>query len=354
MIVVDYADAGIVLPPTRMEIIYVKRMHPEEIAMRNLFIEMCDNAVGDYDRKKIKAGSILGLLTRLRQESTTAHSMLMDRLEEKKQRRQQAKELKGKALDDAPEIKVVRQIEHLFGTLRLRPTVRTAWIELGPWMEDRNGTAGKRSSKMQKLVEVVKMMPKGCKMLVFSKFVSQLEIAKEALTEAGERTDIYDGSLNGQARTALLQTFENTPEFKTLLLSLGPSAKGLNLQCANFEVFLDVWWSPALEEQAHHRVVRMGQTKPTFIIRLLVEDSVDSSIIKLGHRKQAEAHSWKTGAELDISSAKKIDILRDWIKVVRLEGQSKTPQKQIIHNKHSSEDDEGISDDEDIEEEEED
>ncbi|KAK9702890.1 hypothetical protein K7432_011017, partial [Basidiobolus ranarum] len=90
------------------------------------------------------------------------------------------------------------------------------------------------------------------------------------------------------------------PETTVLLISLKCGALGLNLTCANRGILLDVWWKPALEEQAIDRVHRIGQELPVHVVRLTIEDTVEDRILKL----QQQPRQLAMGALGEIKSLK--------------------------------------------------
>lgn len=71
-----------------------------------------------------------------------------------------------------------------------------------------------------------------------------------------------------------------------LLVSLKCGSVGLNLTCANRVILLDVWWNPAVENQAIDRVHRFGQTKEVFVNRITILNSVEDRILALQQQKQ--------------------------------------------------------------------
>ncbi|KXS13648.1 hypothetical protein M427DRAFT_365954 [Gonapodya prolifera JEL478] len=50
---------------------------------------------------------------------------------------------------------------------------------------------------------------------------------------------------------------------------------------------LDVWWNPALEDQAIDRVHRIGHLKGVKVFRLTMANSVESRILALQRQKKA-------------------------------------------------------------------
>ncbi len=125
----------------------------------------------------------------------------------------------------------------------------------------------------------------GHKVLVFSQFVSMLDIIKEEL-EDRERPYSY---LTGQTknRHEVIGDFQESKEPKTFLLSLKAGGSGLNLTSASYVILYDPWWNPAVENQAIDRCHRIGQESKVNAYRLLMRDSVEEKIRVLQQQKSA-------------------------------------------------------------------
>ena len=123
----------------------------------------------------------------------------------------------------------------------------------------------------------------GHKVLVFSQFVSMLEIIKNRL-EAENRPLNY---LTGQTkdRRGEIEKFQTTKDPSVFLLSLKAGGAGLNLTSASYVVLYDPWWNPAVESQAIDRTHRIGQKNKVIAYRLLTKDSVEEKIRILQHQK---------------------------------------------------------------------
>ena len=48
---------------------------------------------------------------------------------------------------------------------------------------------------------------------------------------------------------------------------------------------LDLGWSEAVENQAFDRVHRLGQTRPVFVERLVIADTVEDRVLALQEKK---------------------------------------------------------------------
>ena len=90
------------------------------------------------------------------------------------------------------------------------------------------------------------------------------------------------------ARDAMLTVFRTT-SMPVLLVSLKSGSVGLNLTSASRVIMLDLWWNPAIEEQAIDRVHRIGQTRRVVVHKLTIKNSIDERIVKLQEQKREAA-----------------------------------------------------------------
>jgi len=73
------------------------------------------------------------------------------------------------------------------------------------------------------------------------------------------------------------------------LISLRAGGVGLNLTAADTVIHFDPWWNPAVENQATDRAHRIGQDKPVFVYKLIIENSIEEKIQKIQQNKAALA-----------------------------------------------------------------
>ena len=144
------------------------------------------------------------------------------------------------------------------------------------------GESGKLEQLRADLAEVVAHRRKA---IVFSQWVEPLEVLARQLAEFGPL--VYHGRVPPAHREQILRRFRDSSAYSLLLMSYGAGSVGLNLQCANYVFLFDRWWNPAVEEQAIHRVHRIGQKDPVIVTRYLVPDTVESRIAAILERKRA-------------------------------------------------------------------
>lgn len=72
-------------------------------------------------------------------------------------------------------------------------------------------------------------------------------------------------------RAATIEKFKGDPAVEIILVSLKAASLGLNLVAANYVVLLDLWWNPAVDEQAIDRAHRIGQTRVVHVARFTIK-----------------------------------------------------------------------------------
>lgn len=142
------------------------------------------------------------------------------------------------------------------------------------------------SAKMSALFYLLdQLKEEGHKVLVFSQFVSMLDIIRDRLEEEGRPYSYLTGQTKN--RQEVIEDFQTTDEAKVFLLSLKAGGSGLNLTAASYVVLYDPWWNPAVETQAIDRCHRIGQESKVIAYRLLVKDSIEEKIRLLQQQKRA-------------------------------------------------------------------
>jgi superfamily II DNA or RNA helicase len=141
----------------------------------------------------------------------------------------------------------------------------------------------------------------GHKVLVFSQFVSMLQIIKRAMDEDGVPYAYLDGSTKD--RQAVVDQFQREDGPPVFLISLKAGGSGLNLTAADTVIHFDPWWNPAVEDQATDRAHRIGQTKVVTMYRLIAKGTIEEKIFELAEKKRE-----LVGAVLseDVGGAKKL------------------------------------------------
>ncbi|MDG2122132.1 MAG: DEAD/DEAH box helicase, partial [Verrucomicrobiales bacterium] len=142
------------------------------------------------------------------------------------------------------------------------------------------------SAKMNALFYLLdQLKSEGHKVLVFSQFVTMLDLIKERLEEEKRPYEYLTGQTKN--RQEVIDRFQTSEDPTVFLLSLKAGGSGLNLTAASYVVLYDPWWNPAVENQAIDRTHRIGQKSKVIAYRLLMRDSVEEKIRVLQEQKMS-------------------------------------------------------------------
>ncbi len=156
-------------------------------------------------------------------------------------------------------------------------------------------TSVKESAKEKLFAEIVEeLVENGHKALVFSQFVTHLDILKKVLKRKNVAYQYLDGQTPSKTRQKSIEAFQNG-EGDIFLISLKAGGTGLNLTNADYVIHMDPWWNPAVEDQATDRAHRIGQLKPVTVYRFVAENTIEDKIIQLHEQKRDLADSLLSG-----------------------------------------------------------
>ncbi len=143
--------------------------------------------------------------------------------------------------------------------------------------EDYDGGSAKREACVELIESAAEQ---GHKILVFSQFVSMLDLLEKDLKDRG--IDYYKivGKTPKLERLELVERFneEDTPVF---LISLRAGGTGLNLTGADVVIHYDPWWNLAVQNQATDRAYRIGQKRKVTVYKLIMKNTIEERIVEM-------------------------------------------------------------------------
>ncbi|MNN40155.1 ATP-dependent helicase HepA [compost metagenome] len=122
-------------------------------------------------------------------------------------------------------------------------------------------------------------------MLIFSQFTGMLGMISRELGLLAVPHFYLDGHTPSSQRVELCTRF-NEGERDLFLISLKAGGTGLNLTGADTVILYDLWWNPAVEQQAAGRAHRIGQKKVVQVIRLIAQGTVEDKMYELQQKKK--------------------------------------------------------------------
>lgn len=143
----------------------------------------------------------------------------------------------------------------------------------------------RHSAKLELLMELLpELVSEGRRILVFSQFVTMLQVIESRLQEAELPYVMLTGRI--RQRQPLIDRFQ-AGEVPIFLISLKAGGLGLNLTAADTVIHYDPWWNPASEEQATGRAWRIGQQETVFVYKLIAAGTLEEKILMMQASKQA-------------------------------------------------------------------
>ncbi|WP_368259602.1 DEAD/DEAH box helicase, partial [Enterococcus sp. 2201sp1_2201st1_C11_2201SCRN_220225] len=130
---------------------------------------------------------------------------------------------------------------------------------------------------------------------------------QEEFAKLGLSSFYLRGSTPPKDRLDMVDAF-NAGERDVFLISLKAGGTGLNLTGADTVILYDLWWNPAVEEQAAGRAHRIGQQKVVEVWRLIAEGTIEERIDLLQNEKRELFQKVISGNETQIQQLTEEDI----------------------------------------------
>ena len=150
-----------------------------------------------------------------------------------------------------------------------------------PYQFLKSGDMNKESSgKMEQCIQLVQnIINNDEKTLIFTQYKEMGDILTHVIEEECNTTPLFfHGSLNVNQREEMINKFQTDTDTKVMILSLKAGGTGLNLTSATNVIHYDLWWNPAVEDQATDRTYRIGQDKNVMVHRLITLGTFEEKI----------------------------------------------------------------------------
>ncbi|SHM73383.1 DEAD/DEAH box helicase [Gracilibacillus kekensis] len=164
------------------------------------------------------------------------------------------------------------------------------------------------SAKFEQLKQIIEESQlAGRRVLIFSQFTKMLKLIGNELARQGLSFFYLDGQTPSEERVETCYRF-NEGERDLFLISLKAGGTGLNLTGADTVILYDIWWNPAVEEQAADRAHRIGQKNEVQVIKLVAHGTIEEKMNALQEKKKhlteeivdTKEHTFSTLTDEDI------------------------------------------------------
>lgn len=141
------------------------------------------------------------------------------------------------------------------------------------------------SAKYDMLLELLQtLVESNHKTVIFSQYTRMLQIMREDFEQRGIPFSYLDGTTKN--RLEIVKEFNENQKIPVFLVSLKAGGTGLNLVGADTVIHYDMWWNPAVENQATDRVHRIGQKNSVSSYKLITLNTIEEKIVEMQRRKK--------------------------------------------------------------------
>jgi hypothetical protein len=166
------------------------------------------------------------------------------------------------------------------------------------------------SSKLSYLITQVLKYQKSEKIIIFYETDNVAYYIAQLLEAINVEHLIYAKSLSSDRRSRYIVTFNQSPQFRVLLMDISQAAFGLDVSAASRVYFVNPVFNKQIEAQAVKRAHRIGQFRPVYVETLVLRDSIEEVIIER-RKVMSSDEQQKCKTVLDDET------MYDWIKNVR-------------------------------------
>ena len=141
------------------------------------------------------------------------------------------------------------------------------------------------SAKLDRMEELVEeAVENGKKVVIFSNWTQITDIIWSRLSKKYKGVMIT-GQTQDAERQVNVNHFQNNPECKFIIGTIGAMGTGLTLTAGTVEIFMDHPWNRALYDQAVDRCHRIGQSENVTVYNLLCKDTIDERVWSIVKKK---------------------------------------------------------------------
>ncbi len=144
--------------------------------------------------------------------------------------------------------------------------------------------SGKAARALELLDEAVS---RGEKTLLFTQYKEMGDLLESLIWDDLQTEPLFfHGGLSRLQRDDMVLKFQQDKDFPIMIVSLKAGGTGLNLTSATNVIHYDLWWNPAVEDQATDRAYRIGQNNTVMVNRLISLGTFEEKINEMMSAKR--------------------------------------------------------------------
>ena len=125
------------------------------------------------------------------------------------------------------------------------------------------------------------------KVLIFTQYRQMGNIIKDVIEKTFSSEVLYlHGDISRSRRDEMIEEFQTNSQIKAFVITLKTGGTGLNLTAATNVIHYDLWWNPAVENQATDRAYRIGQSDNVMVYRFITSGTFEEKINEIITKKE--------------------------------------------------------------------
>lgn len=133
---------------------------------------------------------------------------------------------------------------------------------------------------MELLIDILEnILSANEKVIIFTQYVEMGKIIQKLVPKKLKTEILFlHGSQSRNQKSDIIEAFQEDSNYKILVATLKTGGTGLNLTAAQNVIHYDLWWNPAIENQATDRVHRIGQENDVMVYRFITKGTLEENI----------------------------------------------------------------------------
>lgn len=163
-----------------------------------------------------------------------------------------------------------------------------------------------------------------CKKLVIFAYHQDVQNTLYQMLSKKYKTFKLTSEMSPYERQKVVQEFQNNPEIQVIVVALRVGGEGITLTASDTVLITELYWVPAILQQAEDRLHRISQKSTVSVYYLLAQNTIDMAIWNIMSEKEQLFTALTKGIKIDPEQKEKID---EMIKVIK-QYLKQTPKKE--------------------------
>ncbi len=171
--------------------------------------------------------------------------------------------------------------------------------------------ARQHSGKAEKALDLLEqIVAAGEKALLFTQYREMGALLVELIRDELQiEVPFFHGGVSRLKRDAMVEEFQGDKDAApVMVVSLKAGGTGLNLTAATHVIHYDLWWNPAVEDQATDRTYRIGQNRTVLVHRLISLGTFEEKINAMMASKRELAELAVATGEISLSELSNVEL----------------------------------------------